>query len=158
MRGTLQALQFYGLDHENKWAQLGYEATFFALFFFLAWCAGDLLSLRCVKILSLWRGHSAESLCCPASSAVHSHRSVFILYSQALLLRLQVGSGIQEGAEPLSSARCGAGVGVHGGQQLLLAWSCAASAVVAGFAGMVSAQRCPAAGQQRIVRRVFGLS
>ena len=38
--GTLQALQFYGLASENKWAQLGYESTFFALFFFLAWCAG----------------------------------------------------------------------------------------------------------------------
>ena len=37
---TLQALQFYGLASENKWAQLGYESTFFALFFFLAWCAG----------------------------------------------------------------------------------------------------------------------
>ena len=66
VRGTLQALQFYGLDHENKWAQLGYEATFFALFFFLAWCAGDLLFLQCVKILSFWKGHPAESLCCPA--------------------------------------------------------------------------------------------
>ncbi|KAK9823062.1 hypothetical protein WJX81_005585 [Elliptochloris bilobata] len=33
------ALQFYGLSEENKWAQLGYEATFFALFFFLAWLA-----------------------------------------------------------------------------------------------------------------------
>ena len=38
--GMLQALQFYGLASENKWAQLGYESTFFALFFFLAWCAG----------------------------------------------------------------------------------------------------------------------
>ena len=38
--GRLQALQFYGLASENKWAQLGYESTFFALFFFLAWCAG----------------------------------------------------------------------------------------------------------------------
>ena len=38
--GALQALQFYGLASENKWAQLGYESTFFALFFFLAWCAG----------------------------------------------------------------------------------------------------------------------
>jgi hypothetical protein len=34
-----QALQFYGLDQENKWSQLGYEATFFVLFFVLAWCA-----------------------------------------------------------------------------------------------------------------------
>ena len=157
---ALQALQFYGLDHENKWAQLGYEATFFALFFFLAWCAGYPLSLQYQKWMtrSPSTSHAPESFSCPPRCAVHFHKSVFILYSQALLLRPQVGTGIQEGTEPLSSARCGAGVGVHGGELLLLAWSCGAPAVVAGSAGTVSAQCCPAAGQQRFLRRGFGLS
>ena len=30
-------LEFYGLDGKNKWAQLGYEALFFAAFTILAW-------------------------------------------------------------------------------------------------------------------------
>ena len=63
--GTLQALQFYGLASENKWAQLGYESTFFALFFFLAWCAG-----RCV--VSIRHFH-----CAGLDRLEHSLRSSF---------------------------------------------------------------------------------
>lgn len=62
VRGTFQALQFYGLDHENKWAQLGYEATFFALFFFLAWCAGNLLASMCENLATMKRPPYRESL------------------------------------------------------------------------------------------------
>ncbi|CAK0783380.1 hypothetical protein CVIRNUC_006579 [Coccomyxa viridis] len=32
-------LEFYGLEKQNKWAQLGYESLFFAGFTFLAWAA-----------------------------------------------------------------------------------------------------------------------
>ncbi len=33
----VQVLEFYGLEKQNKWAQLGYESLFFAGFTFLAW-------------------------------------------------------------------------------------------------------------------------
>ena len=33
----MQVLEFYGLEKQNKWAQLGYESLFFAGFTFLAW-------------------------------------------------------------------------------------------------------------------------
>ena len=36
----VQVLEFYGLEKQNKWAQLGYESLFFAGFTFLAWAVG----------------------------------------------------------------------------------------------------------------------
>ena len=38
----VQVLEFYGLEKQNKWAQLGYESLFFAGFTFLAWAVGVL--------------------------------------------------------------------------------------------------------------------
>lgn len=40
--GVLQVLEFYGLDGKNKWAQLGYEALFFAAFTLIAWAVRGL--------------------------------------------------------------------------------------------------------------------
>lgn len=34
---ALQVLEFYGLEKQNKWAQLGYESLFFVGFTILAW-------------------------------------------------------------------------------------------------------------------------
>lgn len=40
---SVQVLEFYGLEKQNKWAQLGYESLFFAGFTFLAWAVGVLI-------------------------------------------------------------------------------------------------------------------
>ena len=39
--GNMQVLEFYGLEKQNKWAQLGYESLFFAGFTFLAWAVSQ---------------------------------------------------------------------------------------------------------------------
>jgi len=39
----LQVLQYYDLEHVNKWAWLGWEALFFAAFVAAAWAALSLV-------------------------------------------------------------------------------------------------------------------
>ena len=52
---SVQVLEFYGLEKQNKWAQLGYESLFFAGFTFLAWAVGVLImspsQIRCQPLL-----------------------------------------------------------------------------------------------------------
>lgn len=40
-----QVLEFYGLEKQNKWAQLGYESLFFVGFTILAWAVSYLHKL-----------------------------------------------------------------------------------------------------------------
>ena len=50
---SAQVLEFYGLEKQNKWAQLGYESLFFIGFTILAWAVSDLHRLVCFPTSSI---------------------------------------------------------------------------------------------------------
>lgn len=91
----LKVLEFYGLEKQNKWAQLGYESLFFAGFTFLAWAVSNLTSLVLVA--------SAEDL----NNLVAVNFSLFdcVILMNALLKRSMcrsAGTGICQAPEEMS--------------------------------------------------------
>ena len=59
---TMQVLEFYGLEKQNKWAQLGYESLFFAGFTFLAWAVSALTSIAFLHFTHLLHAQDFQRL------------------------------------------------------------------------------------------------
>jgi len=60
---NVQVLEFYGLEKQNKWAQLGYESLFFAGFTFLAWAVSALTSIAFLHFTFLLHAQDFSDLC-----------------------------------------------------------------------------------------------